>query len=166
MYLLEKEVKQEKPHGGLCGLCGAATMVDENGTPYIICQPCHNRMIRVSSTYRTQLDKLPFGVIDLDAQATVLAYNRKESELSRLSPEKVIGRNFFTEIAPCTAVKEFQGRFNEFMQGHEQVMTFDFIFSFRDGPVEVEIFFLRGSSINGFSTDGHFARIVVKRVGK
>jgi hypothetical protein len=32
----------------------------------------------------------------------VTGYNASESRLSRLRPERVVGRNFFVEIGPCT----------------------------------------------------------------
>lgn len=151
--------------GDLCGLCGEATARDEEGIPYIICRSCFNRMLKVSPTYKRQLDELPFGVIDLDREATILAFNKTEAELAKLQAEKVIGRNFFTEVAPCTAVKEFEGRFQEFMHNDEQMMRFDFTFSFKDAPVAVDIFFLRVNAQRNLDTgEPHAARIIVKRI--
>jgi photoactive yellow protein len=43
---------------------------------------------------RDQLDALPFGVIELAADGTILSYNAGEAELSGRKPEKVIGKNF------------------------------------------------------------------------
>lgn len=157
--------KVQATAGGACGLCGAATSLDETGAAYIMCQSCLNRMINISTAYQQQLDELPFGVIDLDARATVLAYNRAEAKLAHLKAETVIGKNFFIDVAPCAAVKEFQGRFREFMAGQEQMMSFRFTFSFKHGPVEVEIFLLRGGAVGAQSADGQAARIIVKRVG-
>jgi hypothetical protein len=61
-------------------------------------------------------------------------------------------------------VKEFQGRFHDFMLGQEKMMRFDFTFGFRHGPVKVEIYFLRRGLIGEFSPDERIARIIVKRV--
>lgn len=164
IHVSEKRADREKPADDSCGLCGAVTPRDEAGIPYIICQPCYRRFLKVSSVYRKQLDELPFGVIDLDSNATVLAYNRTEANLARLQAENVIGKNFFTEVAPCTAVQEFQGRFHEFMLGRERTMRFNFTFGFKHGPVEVEIFFLRGSDGDDLNSGERSARIIVKRV--
>jgi photoactive yellow protein len=54
-------------------------------------------------------DSLPYGVILLNAEGTVTGYNEKEAALSGLDPQRVIGKNFFNQIAPCTRVKQFAG---------------------------------------------------------
>ena len=85
-----------------------------------------------------QLDKLPYGVIELSANGTILTYNAGEAEISGRKPEKVIGRNFFTEVAPCTAVREFHGRFVDLIEHRAVNYEFDFVFSF-DPPLNVSI---------------------------
>jgi photoactive yellow protein len=52
---------------------------------------------------------LPYGVIQLKGEGTVVGYNKTEASLSKLDPARVVGKNFFRDIAPCTAVKEFAG---------------------------------------------------------
>ncbi len=43
----------------------------------------------------------------------------------------MVGRNFFRDVAPCTAVKDFQGRFNEFVQTTgNRIESFDFLMKF------------------------------------
>ena len=46
-------------------------------------------------------DSLPFGVVELDADLVCQGYNQTESRFSGLSPERVIGRQFFELVAPC-----------------------------------------------------------------
>lgn len=48
------------------------------------------------------LDALPFGVIAMSEDGTVTSYNLAESRLSGMTRERVIGRNFFSSVAPCT----------------------------------------------------------------
>ena len=48
------------------------------------------------------LDGLEFGVIAMDPSGVVVAYNTVESVDSGLSQRRVIGRNFFDDVAPCT----------------------------------------------------------------
>lgn len=160
-----KEINHETPAGGeTCGLCDMPTVLDEEGIPYIICQPCYEKFLSVSAVYQKQLDELPFGIIDLDPQATVIAYNRTEADLAQLQADKVVGRNFFTEVAPCTAVQDFQGRFQAFISGAERTLRFYFTFSFKHGPVKVEIFFLRDNLNDAGKHSEQSTRIIVKRV--
>lgn len=88
-----------------------------------------------------QLDALPFGVVTLDTSGRVVGYNDTESRLACLPKDKVIGRNFFTEVAPCTRVREFEGRFRDFAEGRSRLAleTFEFVFHFRHGAQRVVI---------------------------
>lgn len=85
------------------------------------------------------LDLLPYGIIVVDGEGKVLYYNAREEEIARRSKEDVIGKNFFTEIAPCTQVAEFAGRFRETMTEEGAVAHFNFHFPFADNPRDVEI---------------------------
>lgn len=48
----------------------------------------------------SELDALPFGVIEMNHQFKVLRYNSAESRHSRLPPDRVIGQNLFRDVAP------------------------------------------------------------------
>ena len=48
------------------------------------------------------LDALEYGVVAMDATDLVVAYNLFEAALSGLPAAGVLGRNFFTAVAPCT----------------------------------------------------------------
>lgn len=54
----------------------------------------------------TDLDALPFGAIRLDAERRVDRFNSFESTASTFFPPAVLGAKF-SEIAPCSAVREF-----------------------------------------------------------
>ena len=86
-----------------------------------------------------QLNALPYGVVTLDARGRVLAYNDTESRMAGLPPERVIGRNFFSDIAPCTRIREFEGRYRDFAdRGSPAVLeTFDFVFQLASGTQRV-----------------------------
>ena len=49
-----------------------------------------------------ELDALDFGVVEMNHECRVLRYNAAESRLSGLPPDRVIGRHFFREVAPCS----------------------------------------------------------------
>jgi photoactive yellow protein len=90
-------------------------------------------MIRLLDTLsREELDELPVGVIQLDRGGMVLQYNETESSLARFSRADVVGRHFFREIAPCTAVRDFQGRFEEGVERGDLDATFAYQFRFAD----------------------------------
>lgn len=93
-----------------------------------------------------EVDGLPFGLIGVDGAGTILQYNAFESRLARLAKERVIGRNFFRDVAPCTAVKEFQGRFDRFAaEPGDGAESFDFVFPFAFGTQHVNVTFLRST---------------------
>jgi photoactive yellow protein len=94
---------------------------------------------RVENLTAEELDALPFGIIQLDPQGTVLHYNTYESRLARLPKEAAIGRNFFREVAPCTDVREFQGRFLEGVRARQLDVKFRYHFPFRGRPRDVLI---------------------------
>lgn len=47
------------------------------------------------------LDALPFGVIGFTPDAMVTVYNATESRNAGLIPQRVMGKHFFEEVAPC-----------------------------------------------------------------
>jgi len=68
-----------------------------------------------------ELDRLPFGVILLDRDGTVMFYSETEAQMSGYG-EIPIGKNLFA-ISPCMAAKDFRGRIERAMD---------------DGPVDLE----------------------------
>lgn len=87
----------------------------------------------------TELDALPFGAIRLDKQGTILSYNMTESKLTGRDPKRVIGRNFFTDVAPCTNVQGFAGRFRDGVATGEMHVIFPYRFDFQMAPRDVSV---------------------------
>ena len=132
----------------LCAWCGTLIGQSEAEHSHGICRSCYRELRGIPDLSESELDGLPFGVIVLAEDGTILAYNLAEGGLSGREPSAVIGRNFFTEIAPCTAVQTFQGAFHEFCGRAEDSRTFHFTFRFPGGPVRVQIVFLhRGADV-------------------
>ncbi|MEL7058745.1 MAG: photoactive yellow protein [Acidobacteriota bacterium] len=94
-------------------------------------------MEQVDDLDQQQLDELPFGAIQLDPDGQILAYNEAEARLSGRRPEQVIGRNFFTEVAPCTNVREFAGRFRQGVAQGDLNEVFPYLFDFKMQPTQV-----------------------------
>ena len=94
------------------------------------------------------LDLLPYGIIVVDEEGRILYYNAREEEIANRRREDVKGKNFFTQVAPCTQVQEFYGRFKETMHRVGLVADFHFHFPFPERPREVEI------TLTSFQKDG------------
>ena len=93
----------------------------------------------IDSMSQQALDALPHGVIELDAHGTILKYNSYEANLAGLSREKVLGKNFFKQVAPCTDVQEFYGRFREGVAAGKLHCKFRYHFSFKCNPIDVTV---------------------------
>ena len=104
------------------------------------------RLLRLADLPYEQLDGLPFGAIVVEGDGTIVAYNDYESQMAHREREQVIGRNFFRDVAPCTAVQAFEGRFHTFFAGRDKERiseSFAYLFPFPHGTVHVEITFVR-----------------------
>jgi photoactive yellow protein len=78
-----------------------------------------------------EFDALPFGIIRIDREGKILQYNAYEEQLSGHTRDDVVGKNFFTEVAPCTDVADFHGRL---LSSESEAMVnvqFPFIFPFK-----------------------------------
>ncbi len=99
---------------------------------------------RIFDMDRTQLDAYPDGVITLDRSGVIKRYNKTEATLARRDGAETLGLNFFTDVAPCTAVKDFKGRFDTFsLDKTSGVERFDFTFRFAWGRQDVGITMIR-----------------------
>ena len=94
---------------------------------------------RVEKLSARELDELPFGAIQLDADGKILSFNAHEAKLTGRDPALVIGRNFFTEVAPCTRRPEFYGRFQDGVARGALSVVFDYVFDYRMNPTRVRV---------------------------
>jgi len=93
------------------------------------------------------LDALPFGVIVVDRAGTILEYNAYEHNLAGMGDRQIVGLNFFHDVAPCTALREFEGRFETFLDSADtSIEPFQFVFPFARGPQRVNVVFVRAST--------------------
>jgi photoactive yellow protein len=87
-----------------------------------------------------RLDCLDFGVIRMTLDGVVSSYNALESSLAGLSPSRVLGKNFFTEVAPCTNNYLVASRFEECATLDERL---PYVFTLRMRPRKVELRLLK-----------------------
>lgn len=92
------------------------------------------------------LDTAPFGVVSMTLDGVVTHYNAAESRLSGLTPARVVGRRFFTGVAPCTNNFMVSNRFET-----EPVLdvVMDYVFTFRMAPTPVRLRMLRQTGRRG-----------------
>lgn len=86
-----------------------------------------------------ELDQLAFGAIQLDGEGNVLAYNAIEGEITGRDPQAVLGRNFFTEVAPCTNTDEFYGKFIAGVRTGSLNTLFEYVFDYQMKPTKVQV---------------------------
>ena len=99
--------------------------------------PQWSKMKQVEDLSEAEFNCLPFGAIQLDDRGKVLRYNRTEGKISGRAPEDVVGKDFFTEVAPCTNVREFAGRFRDGVAKRDLNAVFPYRFDFQMDPTDV-----------------------------
>jgi len=72
----------------------------------------------------------------MNRSGEVTGYNAAESKLSGLAVERVLGRNFFMEVGPCTNNYLVTDRFVDCGELDEQL---DYVFTFRMAPLRVRL---------------------------
>lgn len=90
-------------------------------------------------------DQAGFGLIVFDLADTVIGYNTFESSRSGLGKDRVLGRDLFLTVAPCTNNYLVAERFRESEDLDEQL---DYVFTFRvrTAPVRLRLLARAGSS--------------------
>jgi photoactive yellow protein len=94
---------------------------------------------QVDQLTERDLDTLPFGMIQLDRTGRILKFNQTEASMARINRDRQLGKNFFDEVAPCTKVKDFYGRFLNGLKERSLYETFGFVFKFDHGWRNVAI---------------------------
>lgn len=114
----------------------------------------------VSRMDKGALDQLPFGAVLLDRRGTILKYNRMEQQISgRTDPNRVIGKNWFRDVAPCTRSREFFGKFLEGVSKRKMDVLFDYTFDYKMTKQSVRIHMKTAQ-------DPNYIWVFVKRVIK
>lgn len=92
----------------------------------------------------TELDALDFGVVAMDLQGLVVHYNSAEARGAGLSPERVLGRHFFSAVAPCTNNYMVAQRFETATELDEVI---DYVFTLKMKPTKVQLRLLKGADV-------------------
>lgn len=87
----------------------------------------------------SQIENLAFGAIQLDVDGNILRYNAAEGDITGRDPAEVIGKNFFTEVAPCTNRPEFKGKFDQGVATGTLNTMFEYVFDYNMQPTKVRV---------------------------
>ncbi|PEN14582.1 phosphonate transporter [Longibacter salinarum] len=96
------------------------------------------------------LDQTDFGVIKVDDEGIVEFFNQWESDLSGVKKEEAEGRNFFTQVAPCTNNRLFRGRFKKGVRRGELDESFTYTYTYKMRPTLVEVHMYRDEESNNW----------------
>jgi photoactive yellow protein len=92
---------------------------------------------------RQTADALAFGAVRVDDTGRIVLYNRYEADLAGIEPPAAEGRNFFTEVAPCTNNALFYGQFKKGVNAGNLNLIFNYTFSYKMRPTNVRVHMLR-----------------------
>ncbi len=101
---------------------------------------------QLSSLARTVADAQDFGIVKVDDAGVVQLYNKYESELAGVAPKDAEGKNFFTQVAPCTNNRLFYGRFKDGINADKLDVALPYTFTYKMRPTNVQIQMYRDSA--------------------
>lgn len=94
---------------------------------------------RLTQMNENELDNLAFGAIQLDGSGNILAYNAAEGDITGRDPREVKGKNFFTDVAPCTNQPGFRDKFDEGVKNNDLNAVFEWTFDYNMSPTKVQV---------------------------
>jgi photoactive yellow protein len=97
---------------------------------------------QLESTSHAALDDQNFGIVVMSGDGKVEAYNEFESRLAGLRPDRVIGLNFFNDVAPCTNNYLVAGRYEDETELDD---TIPYVFTLRMKPTQVRLRLLKSA---------------------
>lgn len=93
--------------------------------------------LRLQALDDDELDELPFGVIEMDLEGTVLRYNATESRYSGLPRDRVVGRHFFRDVAPCSNNRRVAQRYAQ--EALDETIAYTFALRLQPVPVTLRM---------------------------
>lgn len=87
-------------------------------------------------------ENLPFGILTLALDGTVVDYSDREPEGTGVIAEDLIGKNFLSDLAPCTEPVDFGGTFRDLAEspdGGQRSLAFLFSFSGQSRALQIRM---------------------------
>lgn len=83
----------------------------------------------------TVLNVLPFGLLELSADGTILYYRPDEKEDQKVNNSDLVGLNILTRVTPLAQSGKFQERLRNFQRSQAPADSFHLTFDSEDGVV-------------------------------
>jgi photoactive yellow protein len=99
---------------------------------------------KLQTSTPAEIDLLDFGVISVDDKGVIKIFNKYEGERANVDPKLAIGKNSFTDIAPCTNNQIFFGSFKKGVEDRKMDLIFPYTFTYKMKPTPVKIHLYRG----------------------
>lgn len=97
-----------------------------------------------------ELDDLAFGAVKVDKEGIIQVYNETEGMITGRDPKSVIGKSFFTEVAPCTNKAEFFGNFKKGVEDGSLNVLFEYTFDYKMEPTKVKVHMMKSLTDNAY----------------
>ncbi|MEO1267020.1 MAG: photoactive yellow protein [Myxococcota bacterium] len=95
---------------------------------------------------RAAMDAQPYGIVKVNDQGVIEVYNRWEANMAGVESSWAQGRNFFTEVAPCTNNRLIYGRFKKGVESGNLNLSCNYTFTYKMKPTNVKLALVRDSS--------------------
>jgi photoactive yellow protein len=92
---------------------------------------------------RSTADNAPFGVVKVDDSGKILLYNKWEADMAGITPTNAEGKNFFTQVSPCSNNGLFFGTFKKGVASGHMNVVFPYTFTYKMRPTNVKIHLYR-----------------------
>ncbi|HKG12212.1 MAG TPA: PAS domain-containing protein [Pyrinomonadaceae bacterium] len=89
------------------------------------------------------ITEVPLGLVELDDAGTVLYYNREGGPAAAAPTHEMVGRNFYTDVAPVADAQEFRNTLAAFRRAHAPSHSFNFTFRAGDDALPTRILLAR-----------------------
>lgn len=96
-------------------------------------------LARIDAMAADEMGELTVGVVRVDDAGVVGAINEAALDLAGVRLEHALGRNFFTELAPCTNNRLFYGMFRRGVAAGEMHLVFFYALTYKLSPTEVKV---------------------------
>jgi len=98
----------------------------------------------------SEIDRMAFGAVELDSNGVIIRYNAAEGAITGRKPQEVLGKNFFTDVAPCTNTPKFKGEFDQGVRRGMLDKKFEYTFDYNMRPTKVKVHMKKSLSGNTF----------------
>jgi photoactive yellow protein len=97
------------------------------------------KLDRLDEMSGDELAELAAGVVRVDDLGVVGAINEAALDLAGVRLEHALGRNFFTDLAPCTNNRLFYGMFRRGVAADAMHLVFFYALTYKLSPTEVKV---------------------------